>query len=318
MSYPPAEMVGMHRRHPLDDVASAQYGLATRAQAYTAGLTRQRIDIELGHGTLQRVAESVFRLAGTPPSYEQTLLAGCLTAGRPAYASHRAAAAIWGIDLGRQPTIEVVTTRPSSSRTPGVIVHRPLRLPPHHTTVERGIPLTTVPRTLVDLGATVPEFLVARALEVSLTRRLVTMDDVVRMIAESGGRGRRGVGVLRRVVDGRDLGARPADSVLEAAMARLCRDAGLPEPEYQYEVVVGGRRRRLDFAYPALLIAIELDGWAEHLRIEKFRDDRVRANDLTLLGWTVVRFTWHDVIHRPGYVASTLRRLLVDRNRRTG
>jgi len=92
-----------------------------------------------------------------------------------------------------------------------------------------------------------------------------------------------------------------AGSVLVA----ILRDAGLPEPTRQYEVRNGdGVVARIDFAYPDRRLAIELDGFECHTN--RFQRDRSRQNGLVLRGWTVLRFTWADVVERPDYVVATL------------
>jgi very-short-patch-repair endonuclease len=48
---------------------------------------------------------------------------------------------------------------------------------------------------------------------------------------------------------------------------------------------------RIDLAYPARKLAIELDGWEFHRTRTAFDDDRFRANLLVASGWTLVRFT---------------------------
>ncbi len=89
-------------------------------------------------------------------------------------------------------------------------------------------------------------------------------------------------------------------------MIRLCRSAGLAEPVFQYEVVIDGKRRRLDFAYPGIRVAIEVDGYGSHSRYHVFEDDRARANGLELAGWVVLRFTWTQVTEQPDYVIGVL------------
>ena len=55
---------------------------------------------------------------------------------------------------------------------------------------------------------------------------------------------------------------------------------------------------------------METDGGAVHATRHAFEDDRVRDADLTLAGYTVVRFTWRRITQQPDAVADTLRRLL--------
>ncbi len=65
----------------------------------------------------------------------------------------------------------------------------------------------------------------------------------------------------------------------------------------------------VDVALIASRIAIEVDGMAYHVDVDRFRRDRSRQNDLVALGWTVLRFTWADLTERPGYVIAMIRRL---------
>jgi hypothetical protein len=64
----------------------------------------------------------------------------------------------------------------------------------------------------------------------------------------------------------------------------------------------------LDVALILRQVAVEIDGWAFHSDVDRFQRDRERQNALISLGWTVLRFTWADLAHRPEYVASTVRR----------
>jgi hypothetical protein len=72
--------------------------------------------------------------------------------------SGRAAAHVWGILKGAAPPPEV--TAPGEHRIEGVSTHR---APSIERTTHRGIPITTVLRTLVDLAAHLPLDALARA-----------------------------------------------------------------------------------------------------------------------------------------------------------
>jgi very-short-patch-repair endonuclease len=63
-------------------------------------------------------------------------------------------------------------------------------------------------------------------------------------------------------------------------------------PVQQFRVLrQNGKPAFVDLAYPDARVAIEVDGWDAHGRRNAFDADRARANDLTLLGWRVLRFT---------------------------
>jgi very-short-patch-repair endonuclease len=112
------------------------------------------------------------------------------------------------------------------------------------------------------------------------------------------------------VLDTRALGEDIGQSELEEMFARLCRDYNLPIPAFQVWVVLAGQDRRIDFAFPDVKVAIEIDGYETHSGREVFEDDRARQNELVAAGWTVLRFTRRQLIIRSGWVAATIRRVL--------
>ena len=47
--------------------------------------------------------------------------------------------------------------------------------------------------------------------------------------------------------------------------------------------------------------------WAFHSDQEAFQDDRERQNNIALLGWQVLRFTWLDLTEYPQRVITEIR-----------
>lgn len=296
----------------ISGVARGQEGLLTLAQVRTNGMSRWVARYRVGSGRWERAQRGIYRVAGAPWSWRQDLLAACLAAGRGAAASHRSAACLWeleGVDWG---VVEISVVRSRYHRLDGVIVHRSTDLSPAVATVRHGVPVTTPARTLVDLGAVLPERMVELALDSALGRRLVTVAGVRLALDAVARRGRRGVGVLRSLLEDRSDSARMGATTLEARMRRLCRDHGIPELTFQHEVRTGRRFiGRVDFARPDLRLAIEVDGYEWHSSLEAFGHDRARQNELVAAGWTVLRFTWNDVTKGPERVANAIRRILV-------
>jgi very-short-patch-repair endonuclease len=104
----------------------------------------------------------------------------------------------------------------------------------------------------------------------------------------------------------RGVGTPATESELETRFLQIVRRARLPAPQRQVQV----GRRRLDFAWPSWRLAVELDGMAHHTgRLARQRDN-TRQNELVLLQWTVLRFTWADVTQRPQQVVADLVRVL--------
>ena len=165
----------------------------------------------------------------------------------------------------------------------------------------------------MQLGAVAPDWLVARTLDDFVGRKLVTITGVQRPWAVSGGVAVAAPACCDESSKQRGLGTLNHEGALEPMLADLCLRFGLPMPDYQHEITLDSCRRRLDFAYPELRIAIEVDGYEFHSRYERFEDDRVRANALELAGWLVLRFTWHELVHRPDRVAATIRQAIAGR-----
>jgi very-short-patch-repair endonuclease len=288
----------------LAELAAGQHGLVTRAQAMEEGLSRVGIRERLRGGRLRALHPGVYVVGGAPDTWHQRMLGGCLAAGGLAVASHRSAARLWGL-LGEDALVELSVLRPKGPHPAGVVWHRSRDLVPAHTTVRQGVPVTNPMRTLVDLGAVVRPWVVEDALDRGLSTRLFRVPAVEGLLHEVARPGRRGCGVLRKVLDERALGAAPPDGLLEPRMARLLRDHDLPPAVFQH--VVPGTGARVDFAYPTAKLAIEVDGYEVHGTRKAFDADRDRQNRLVVAGWDVIRFTWTQVVRHPSSVAATLR-----------
>jgi very-short-patch-repair endonuclease len=118
---------------------------------------------------------------------------------------------------------------------------------------------------------------------------------------------RRGNTQLRRIAARLGDGAA---SMSERRLHRILRSVGIRGWKANYRVWMDGALIAvLDVAIPHLMIAIEVDGMAYHVDVERFQRDRTRQNALVDLGWTVLRFTWADLTDRPGYVARMVRQL---------
>lgn len=232
-----------------------------------------------------------------------------LAAGAGAMASHRSAARLWG--LLDADVLEVTVPAERRPRLAGVVLHRSADVADGRPVLRHAVPVTPPRRMLVDLGAVVGAGPVEDILDRALERRLVTVTGVERSLSELGARGRSGAGVLRGVLDRRALGAARPDSLLEPRMARLLADFALLTAAFQHEVRRGGRLvARVDFTYPDVRLAVEVDGWGAHSSPRALQSDLARQNALVGLGWTVLRFTWPDVVHRPAVVAADVRRVL--------
>jgi very-short-patch-repair endonuclease len=133
-------------------------------------------------------------------------------------------------------------------------------------------------------------------------RGLLYADQVTAVL----GRGRRGSGVLRRVLDLHLPELAETLSTLEERFLELCERHGLPTPEVNARI----GRMRVDAVWREQRIAVELDGAAAHGGWAAIKRDRRREMALRAMGFQVVRYTWDQATGRPAEVAADLRRLL--------
>jgi hypothetical protein len=294
-------------------IAAAQHGAVSRRQALDAGVTRHMLDWAIEVGELLAAAPSVYVVAAAPRTWRQRLMVAVLDAGPGACVSHRAAALLLGIARAGAPEIvEITSPRTRTHRLDGVIVHRLLDLADEHVMLVDGIPCAGYLRTLVDIGAVEPFWEVRDMLERCLSRRLITVGGAEWAVTRHSRRGRNGVGVLRRVLDDRALYRSMPDSVLEARMARIFVQFGLPMATFQHVVLDerGEFVARVDFAYPELRRAFEVKGWEKHGTPWATEADFDREHRLDRLGWRVTSFTYWHVVKRPKYVATVIRTIL--------
>lgn len=287
-------------------IAASQHALFTTSQALQCGFSYPTLRQWERKGRVVLRHPRVWVIAGSPATWLQSLTAAILAGGPRAAVSHRSAARLWG--LLEDETVEISIPRSRSCRLEGVVVHRSRDLVDDHVSRWEGFPVTKPARTIVDLGAVLPPDKVEDVLDRALTRKRTTVAGVEWMLVELAGKGRPGTAAVARILDERALGKEPADGLLEPRMARLLRQAGLPSAAFQYPIHTPEGRflARVDFAYPELLLAIEVDGWAYHGSPSAMGKDFVRQNGLVPYRWRVLRFTWAQVVHQPEYVAATI------------
>ena len=209
------------------------------------------------------------------------------------------AAAIWAIRASRY--LEV--TAPSERRRPGICVHRS-RLPPDEKTEVRRIPVTTVPRTLLDLAAVVPSDQLERAVneaEIQGLRDVLSLPDLLARYP-----GRRGVLTLKEIQTRLKAGARYTRSGLEDRFLLFIRRKRLPLPRVNPNL----HGYECDCVWPEHRLIVELDGRAAHDTAVAFDRDRARDRALAAHGWRVVRVTWRQPHQSPEALAADLRRML--------
>lgn len=288
-----------------------QHGVAGLDQITALGISASAVYQRAACGRLLRVHRAVYSLV--PPtllSRDGRYLAAVLACGPGAVLSHRSAADLLALRATSRTRIEVTVPGRARRAHAGVQVHRSTLRADQDVTVVRGIPVTTVSRTLLDLAHVVRPRELERAVDqAEITHRLnqTALDDQLRR-----NNGRPGAPRLRALIE-REYGP-PAltRSELEERFLALCRHRRLPAPEVNALVALpdGGPPLRVDFLWRAQRLVVETDGRETHGTAFAFEDDRRRDQRATLAGWRVVRVTWGQVTDEPDVVARLVADLL--------
>ncbi len=234
-------------------------------------------------------------------------MAALLASGPEAVLSHWSAAAMWMIRPNSRTRIDVTVPRRSRSSER---IHRHIsQLPADERTAEKGIPVTTMPRTILDLAATESTDLVENLLReaefLQLSDRLSLPDLLERY---PGKRGTRKVHLALKRLEEEPEGRRR--SRLEERFAPFLRLHTLPIPRFNDQIVLGATRYTVDCHWPEVRQIVELDGWQGHGTRTAFREDRARDRRLAAAGYSVTHITWNQLDDEPAAIAADLRELL--------
>lgn len=289
--------------------AAKQQGRITLEQLRQLGVSPSTVEGWLAQGYVERLLPCVYAVGHTAPSLDAALWAAVLYAGPGAMLSHRTAAR-WRslIDYGPQ-VIEVSTPRRIRSLQGVKVFSRRQGLVREF---HRGLPVTQIPVTMVDLAATTGPRAVHRALGQLDFQKLLDVDALLSACAY----GRRGSTALRTAIEEYDPRRKHANGRLEEDFYDLCKRRALPLPllnTYMHQI-------KCDAYWPQQGLVVELDGEPGHSSPAQRRRDR--RNDMMLRrhGLTVLRYDW-DLVHRQATevcddVLMTLRRLVAEQGAR--
>lgn len=186
-----------------------------------------------------------------------------------------------------------------------MIVHRSRRLEP--ASIRQGILVTSVERTLLELGAVVPAVVVEKAYASALRQGLTTSAKAELYVEEHGGRGREGTRLFREVIALYGDGHRAPGSDGEVAFLRVLREAGIEAPVRQLTIPLrGGSKATLDFAWPERGKAIEFVGWTTHSDSRVHDADTWREAAIRDAGWDLRRYAPYSLRNRPEAVAHSV------------
>jgi Transcriptional regulator, AbiEi antitoxin len=277
-------------------LASRAHGVVTRAELLRAGVTSHEIVHRVRSGSLIAVFRGVYRVGHRAPSLEARYMAAAKAAGEGSVLSGLAAAQLFGLIKGTPPPPEVSAA--TKRRIKGVKTRR-RRLDQADKTVWRGIPTTTLQRTLIDLSSLLSLDELAAAFHQASVRHRLRPEQVEARVT-----GRLpGAEKLRRVLRG---DAHVTLSELERAFLRQLRAHGLPLPITNR----AASGRYVDCRWPKHKLTVELDSYRYHNTRHSWERDRRREREAYARGDQFRRYTYGDVTERPESVLTELRPIL--------
>jgi len=288
-------------RFGLESVLDSQDGLIRRDQAIAAGLAPTRVDDLLRRSRWTRVLPGIYLAGAGAMQLDQRIRAGWLWGGADSVIAG-AAASHWNGQHHREP-VDVVDVIVGPGRRlsvqPGYRVLRS-EVAVRDWRWVRDVRVTTTARTCLDL---------ARAqrdpdVEEALRRRMVTVPQLQRALER--GAYRRGQRAARTLVA--EMLSGPW-SRGETKAHRHLREAGVTGWVANLRVASGGAVQFIDIAFEYVKLAIEIDGFGAHGNPAAMASDLAKQNRLVEEGWTVLRFTWHDLNDPARFVAVVLRNL---------
>ena len=239
-------------------------------------------------------------------------MAASLWARGTAVISRQSAAALWEFENYWRTRVELSGTS-NLSPPPGVVYHRVSRLAAADVTVRRGIRVTSVARTILDLAAVVSPRTLERTLDEALRRQIVTLKGLRYCIERNGRRGRSGIAHLEVLMTER-YQQRAPDSPLETDVAALIRESGLPPGIKRYLVTEGDYViAEVDLAWPRKKVAVQVHGSSFHRQPRTWENDQQTENQLQLHGWIVVKITARMLAEAPEEIPSVIARALGQR-----
>lgn len=271
-------------------LAKAQHNRMSRAQLADAGLTRNAIEHRVDAGRLIRVIEGVYAFPPLNDTPEGRWKAATL-ASPNSYLSRLSAACAWGV-LDRQPPYETVV-RPGSGGPrvlDGIVVYRSTTLEGETIDLE-GIPVTSMPRTLLDLACFAGNKALARAIREAIRLERTTMHELGDFLSVC--QGRRGSLRLARAL-GRYSGLplERARSGAEIRALEVLRDAGRPMPRLNKRIA----GEEADLSWEREMLIIEIDGAPYHHDVG---EDARKTDAWRAEGWQVDRISSAHVYVNP-------------------
>jgi predicted transcriptional regulator of viral defense system len=270
------------RHRPLLELATRQHGVVSTRQLSSIGYTRSSASKANGVGRLQRLHRGVYAVGHERLSWQGRCMAAVLACD-PAVASHTSAAWLWGLTRTRPGTIHLTVPSRRHAKREFVVHFAGLR--EQDQDVVEEIPVTSVARTILDLAPMNSATGLERILERAEELKSLDLDALDELLARSVGH--PGAGLLRRALDAYRPDPAFTRSKLERRFLALLKQAALPVPSMNFNVA----GLELDAYWEAERFVVELDVYETHGSHAAFERDRLRQDELLLIGIEMIRVT---------------------------
>ena len=288
-------------------LAATQYGIVTRDQLTKLGYTGHMVDQALLTGRLQAWHRNVFAVGHGGLSPHGLCMAAVLFRGDGALVSYQSAVWLWGLEKRLEVPVNVSVRRRGHAQDAIGLHHCPALRDEDSTMTER-LPVTSVPRTLLDYASTAKAYRLEGAIDQA--DRLELLDPVAIDRITEEVRGHRGCRRLQKAMTiYRENGFTRSGG--EKKMLAALADAGVPRPLVNNFI----EGYELDFFWESERFAVELDSWEHHRSRRSFEKDRKRQQELAMAGIETVRITGTRLKHEPGRVANRIAEHLERRRR---
>lgn len=284
-------------RHLMNDWLASHSGVITAEQLRAWDCPRRQVTRLVERSELESIFTGVYRSTHWPLGKEQRLLAACLVNPNVNVACTNAAE-YWDFRrLPRDVGLHALVPHGCSPTLPGITIHRCRRIDPMDVVVcSNGLRVTSPPRTLFDCADMLGVEAAASVLEQLINDGRGSFVTHAATLARLGHHRRPGTRTMVQVINSRPAWRRALQSDLESRVLAEIARQGLPSPETQFRVrLPGGRRIRLDFAWPEFREALEVDHPFWHAGATEAHRDKHRDRKMATIGWHTSRITELDV-----------------------
>lgn len=261
-------------------------------------------------GTLHRIHRGVYAVGHPPTTREAHWLAAVLACGPGSLLAYASAGALWGVRASAAALIDVVSPTRAGRTRDGIRVHRGAKLTDADRALRNGIPVTALPRTIIDLATVLNHDALEYAIHRAESKRLVTVGELHQALHRL--RGHPGTGPVRGIVGDpwHALEARTRGRK-ERRFLAICREHGVEPPRVNEWIAlpIASGGFEVDFHWPERGLVVEVDERASHDTVRAFRNDRARDRLLGDAGWRVIRFAEEELSDAAAVADAVLRAL---------